>query len=164
MNIIFELFVLPIVVLCEACIVLCDYHNNEITKKVFNSILSIVGLIMVYYAFKGFFNNIQNIRSIEFWKSMLLEIVCVLSVIPMILYFKWYLICENIGIKTQVRSELSRILIYIIIFKNYKFNRNKILHILNNISGFGGTKSLKDLDERIKHILYKENVVYVYNY
>lgn len=160
MNIILELIIIPIAALCGGCIAICDYkHDNEIAKKIFNYILVFIGLMMVYYAIKGFSSNIQDVKNIEFWKSMLSEVLYIVCVTPMIVYLKWYMIYESVCIRIQIRSKLSRILIYLIIFKNCRFSRDKVICILNNISEFCGTKSLKNLDKRIKHILSKEEVV-----
>lgn len=154
MNLIAELLIIPLAFICSGCLVMCDYKNvSPYVKKVFNSGLIIISIMMIYYGFKGFFININDVREIEFWKSVAIDIVCILGVIPLIFYFRWYVLYEQVGLHIGIRNKLNKWIIYLVTFKNCLLYRVKLVLILDNMNEFYRIESWRDLDYRIKEVL-----------
>ena len=158
MNLIIELLIIPLSVICSGCLALCDYRDvSPYVKKVFNGGLIIISMIMIYYGCEGFFVNINDMKDMVFWKSISIDIVCILGVIPLIFYFRWYLLYEQVGIHIGIRSKLNKWVIYLVTFTNCLLNRKKLVIILDNINAFYRIESWIDLDCRIKYVLSEKS-------
>ncbi|MDB8791055.1 hypothetical protein PN398_09980 [Romboutsia sp. 1001216sp1] len=154
MSLIGELLIIPLAVICSGCLVMCDYKDvSPYVKKVFNGGLIIISMVMIYYGFKGFIANIDDIKDIVFWKSISIDIVCISGSIPLIFYFRWYLLYEQVGLYIGIRSKLNKWIIYLVTFKNCLLKREKLVLILDNINDFYRIENWRDLDYRIKDIL-----------
>ncbi|MDY3002237.1 MAG: hypothetical protein SOR73_11315 [Romboutsia timonensis] len=156
MNLIAELLIIPLSVICSGGLIICEYKTvSPYVKKVFNSGLIVIYIIMIYYGFKGFIININDIKDIEFWKSISIDVVCILGTIPLISYIRLYTLYEQVELHIRFRSKLDKWTIYLVIFKNCLLSRKKLVVILDNINEFYRIKSWRDLDNRIKSISYK---------
>ena len=151
MSLIVELLIIPLSVICSGCLVICDYKDaSPYVKKVFNGGLIIISMMMIFFGFKGFIINIDDIKDITFWKSISMDIVCILGSIPLIFYFRWYLLYEQVGLHIGFRSKLNKCIIYLVTFKNCLLSRKKLVAILDNMNEFYRIESWRDLDNRIK--------------
>lgn len=157
MNLIAELLIIPLSVICSGCLVICEYKTvSPYVKKVFNSGLIVISIVMIYYGFKGFIININDIKYIEFWKSISIDIVCILGAIPLIVYLRLYVLYEQVGLYLGSRSKLNKWTIYLVILKNCLLSRKKLVVILDNINEFYRIENWRDLDNRVKSIFYKK--------
>lgn len=154
MSLLIELLIIPISIICSGIVVICNYkdvpHN---IKKVFNYGLIIINSIMIYHACKYFVINISDIKSINFLKNIIMEILCIIGMIPIILYLRLYMLYEQVGINMVYRCKLNKWIIYLVIFKNCLLSRLKLIYILENRNEFYRIKSWKELDNRVKIVL-----------
>lgn len=158
MNLIAELLIIPLSVICSGCLVLCDYRDvSPYVKKVFNTGLIIISMVMIYYGFEGFFVNIDDMKDMVFWKSISIDIICILGAIPLIFYFRLYVLYEQVELHIGIRSKLEKWVIYLVTFKNCLLNRKKLVIILDNINSFCRIESWRDLDCRVKDILSEKS-------
>lgn len=128
-------------------------------KKVLNTILIFISIFIIYFAIKGFVRNIGDVKDIVFWESMGIEIVCVVGCIPVIIFFRWYMLYEQILIRIVCRSNLNRFTIFLTVFKNCLLSRKRLLCLLNTMNSFYRIEIWKDLDNRIKKNLNKVSKV-----
>ena len=157
MNLAIELLIIPLAFICSACLALCDYKAvSPYVKKVFNAGILIISTMIIYYGFKGFFINIDDIKNIVFWKSISIDIICILGSLPLIFYFRGYILYEQVGLYIGLRSKLNKWVIYLVTFKNCLLSTRKLVHILDNINEFYRIESWRDLDCRIEGILNKK--------
>ena len=82
-----------------------------------------------------------------------MEILCIIGMIPIILYLRLYMLYEQVGINMVYRCKLNKWIIYLVIFKNCLLSRLKLIYILENRNEFYRIKSWKELDNRVKIVL-----------
>lgn len=158
MNLGIELLIIPLAFICSACLALCDYKTvSPYVKKVFNGGIIIISIMMIYHAFKDFFINIDDIKNIALWKSIFIDIIGILGSLPLIFYFRWYILYEQVGLYIGFMSKLNKLVIYLVTFKNCLLSTRKLICILENINEFYRIESWIDLDYRIKMVLIEIN-------
>ncbi|MDK2563292.1 hypothetical protein QOZ84_07005 [Romboutsia sedimentorum] len=156
MSLLSELIIIPISVMCTMGIVMCDSKEEyKAAKNVFNFVIIAIFIVMIYVAIKGFIINVNDLKDITFWEGIAIDIVCIIGYIPLIVYFRWYLLYEQIGMLIGFRSKLNKCVIYLITLKNCLFIRKKLVCILENINEFYRIENWRDLDSRIKQVLDK---------
>lgn len=157
MSLIAELIIVPILFLSGACMAMFDYRQEyEGVKKVFDFVITIISIYMVCFAIKGFFTNLDDLIDVMFWKSIGMDIICILGFIPMFMYIRLYMLYEKVRIHIKIRSKLSKFVINLVVFKNCTFSRRRLVNILDNINGFYKIEDWIDLDNRIKDISKEE--------
>lgn len=159
MNLIAELIIVPILFISGACMAMCDYRPGyEGAKRVFNFVIIIISIYMIYYGINGFFTNVNDLIDVMFWKSIGMDIICILGFIPMFMYIRLYILYEQVRRHIKRRSKLSKFVINMVVFKNCIFSRKRLLSILDSINEFYRIEDWRDLDNRIKDVsrkLYK---------
>ena len=156
MNIFVELIIIPLAFICNMCIVICGSKEEyEPAKKILNIVLIVISVLIIYSGIRGFVSHIDDLKSILFWESLGMDIIGVIGFIPVILFFRYYMLYEQITIRIVCRSDLNKFIICMIIFKNCLLSKKKLLCILNNINFFYRIVDWRDLDNRIKANLNK---------
>lgn len=127
-NIFIELFLVLLASFLGILVAVSDtnpkYHQ---VKKVLNWCLTLIGLYVVIFAFRSFFNSIDDVQEVIFWKKMFLELLLVCH-IPLLILIQIASYYEQIMIRLKIKTQLARnikgrIMIYLILLKNCHLNK-----------------------------------------
>ncbi|MCM3685850.1 hypothetical protein [Mesobacillus subterraneus] len=122
-------------------------------KNPLNWVLGIIFLLVVVFAFRNFFVNIDDVKSIVFWEKMFLELLLLLH-LPLLLFLQIAMYYEQIFIRVKFKSQLgknikSKFSIVWVLFRNCHFNVNNLEKAVNQVTR-NRVQSLQELEDIFK--------------
>jgi hypothetical protein len=150
-----EVILLPAIVLFTLLIVVADTDekNNQI-KRISEIVLSIIGLGIVFYAFRSFIINFKDIKQASFWESMFCEVFFVFLHLPLLIITTFFIIYEEIIIRTRFDSKKAKAkaIVYLILICNV--SKLKLLSVRKEFR-FGMVFTYKEFKNEIKEIVQR---------
>lgn len=128
-----ELILLPIASIIAMLLVIAERDSQYLlVKKVLNFTLSILGFLMIFFAFKSLLANISDAKQLIFWEKMFMDIIGILLHLP--LFFIVQMLCyyEQILVRTNINNRVAKIMAIIVIFMRCYFRKDRLIKALRN--------------------------------
>lgn len=137
LNLIWELILLPFVVLLAGMNVVSELEKEHlIVKKITITILSIIGIVYSIVALYQVFSNLTDFISYENLRAILFPIIMICFYLPFIyliaLYMQYETLFNRISVRISEDKKLFRFVKYQI-FKCSHFNLKKLTRFANSV-------------------------------
>lgn len=146
-----ELILVPFVTLVSMMIVVAGMDDKyRQVHKLFNFILGTCSIIIIFFATKGFFLHLSDVKQIVFWEKMFMDLIGISLHIPLLYLVQALSFYEQIIIRTSFGSKRDRFFALFSIFKHCQFNKNKLANAQKYIS-YGNSKTVKQFSQSLSN-------------
>ncbi|WP_347549928.1 hypothetical protein ABFG93_20975 [Pseudalkalibacillus hwajinpoensis] len=126
-----ELLIVFLATILTLFVALGEYNQEFFILKVFsNFFITILGLLIIFFSFRNFFQSINDVYQLIFWKKMFLGLL-VFFHLPLLFLLQISVYYQKIITQLKLKNTLvgnfrGKLKVMIIIFKTCNWNKNKL--------------------------------------